>query len=212
MLARKAFAVVFQQAAASRGVAAQPLRAFTACARVLSDAALSPATSGADTALMPERAQTLTKRQRQVYERPEDLPVSPSLRDHGYLYGLEERHLEGRSDAVRRALSTRTANTQGALKFRRSELVRKFAPEASSTGSSVVQVRHRFACFSTQIRPAQLRSPTRVERVARSRLPSLGVGLLSFQESYDVLTFALTDLITPSSSPQSFPSLGCHVY
>lgn len=82
---------------------------------------------------------TLTARQRQVYE---SVSVSKAgLADHGYLYGLTDADLAGRSELVRRALSTRTGSTQDQLRFRRAEIVRKYGSNPADTGASRVQVR-----------------------------------------------------------------------
>lgn len=96
----------------------------------------------------------LTARQRQVYE---SVSVSKAgLADHGFLYGLTEADLSGRSDLVRRALSTRTGSTEDLLRFRRSEIVKKYGTTPVDTGASRVQVRreaeprvtlpHSFCC------------------------------------------------------------------
>lgn len=80
----------------------------------------------------------LTARQRQVYE---SVSVSKAgLADHGFLYGLTEADLSGRSDLVRRALSTRTGSTEDLLRFRRSEIVKKYGTTPVDTGASRVQV------------------------------------------------------------------------
>lgn len=141
MLARKALAAVLAQPPVA-GAAASLSRAVHACAPALTTAQNSAAPSHVTTMFHdPETASRLTKRQRQVYETPEDLPTLPSVKDHGYLYGFKEEHLAGRSEAVRRALSTRTGNIRGSLTFRRSELLRKFASDPFNTGEPVVQVR-----------------------------------------------------------------------
>ena len=89
----------------------------------------------------------LTARQRQVYE---SVSVSKAgLADHGFLYGLTEADLAGRSEHVRRALSTRTGSTHDQLSFRRSEIVRKYGANAADTGASRVQVsKQQGACLA----------------------------------------------------------------
>jgi hypothetical protein len=107
---------------------------------------------------------TLTARQRQVYE---SVSVSKAgLADHGYLYGLTEADLAGRSELVRRALSTRTGSTQDQLRFRRAEIVRKFGTTPADTGASRVQVSASLAaslccccCLHPALRPVFSRLP-----------------------------------------------------
>ena len=137
MLARKAIAAVVAQAAPSCSAA----RSIHACAAALTSAQNGAAPSHVTSMFHnPDTAARLTKRQRQVYETPDDLPTLPSIKDHGYLYGFTSKHLEGRSEAVKRALSTRTGNIKGSLTFKRSELLRKFASDPFNTGEPVVQV------------------------------------------------------------------------
>ena len=83
---------------------------------------------------------SLTHRQRQVFAKPSDAPPLPAVADHGYQYGVTPAEVEGRGACVARALSTRTAGVQGALKFRRRQLCLKYRDSEWDTGSSRVQV------------------------------------------------------------------------
>lgn len=53
---------------------------------------------------------------------------------------LAEEELAGYSDAVKKALSTRTGNVAAVMAFRKAELLRKFSPRPFDTGSSRVQI------------------------------------------------------------------------
>lgn len=106
----------------------------------------------------PAVISNLSKREKQVFTRPEDEPPMPLMADHGYLYGTTaetlEKHLSGliaespkpeaaraAADMIRRSLSTRTANVAAMMSFRKAELMRKFAGKPYDTGASRVQVR-----------------------------------------------------------------------
>jgi hypothetical protein len=82
---------------------------------------------------------TLSRRQRQVFARPEDEPALPAVREHGWLYGLSDADMEGRSEAVRRALSTRTGSQADLKAFLTAETVKRYQGEALDSGSSKVQ-------------------------------------------------------------------------
>ena len=88
-------------------------------------------------------AASLTPRQRTVFESlataGSDVPAA-LLADHGFLYGADADELAGRSEAVRRALSTRTGSTRDQLAFRKAELLRKYGRDAADSGASRVQV------------------------------------------------------------------------
>jgi small subunit ribosomal protein S15 len=84
------------------------------------------------------RPTVLTARQRQVYEPQTVSRVG--LADHGYLHGITEEELAGRSEMLKRAMSTRTGSTQDVLKFRRAEIVAKYGTRPNDTGASRVQV------------------------------------------------------------------------
>lgn len=90
----------------------------------------------------------LSRRQKQVFSRVEDEPSLPSIPDHGYLYGFTEEELDGASDIVKRALSTRTGSLEDLRKFHKQGLLAKYAQAPFDTGSSRVQGTHHvfFRC------------------------------------------------------------------
>jgi small subunit ribosomal protein S15 len=85
-------------------------------------------------------ALSLSRRQRTVFARAEDEPPLPAPEAHGFLYGLTAADMEGRNELVRRALSTRTADSEGLRRFARAGTVRRFQMDHLDTGSGRVQV------------------------------------------------------------------------
>lgn len=90
--------------------------------------------AGADVGLQPFGA---TKSERALFtsESPEFKPLA----DHGYRFYTDGHQLEGRSPAIKRALSTRTASKRELRTFKRAQLVEKYKLHTFDTGSSRVQ-------------------------------------------------------------------------
>lgn len=82
---------------------------------------------------------SLNRRQKQVFSRVADEPPTPSVQEHGLLYGITEEELAGRNPMLRRALSTRTAAAAELRSFRMTQIVNKYATAPLDTGSSRVQ-------------------------------------------------------------------------
>ena len=105
----------------------------------------------ADLRSMPERAArriagifyspdvSLSRRQQTVFARLEDAPPLAAAPDHGYLYGLTAADVAGASEAVRRALSTRTGSLADMRKFRAADIVKRFGATETDSGASRVQ-------------------------------------------------------------------------
>jgi small subunit ribosomal protein S15 len=83
----------------------------------------------------------LTTRQMQLFIR-DDIEGAqlPPLPDHGFKYGITKEEVEDKSEAVQRAVSTRTASISEMRTFRRGALVDKFATKNHDTGANRVQV------------------------------------------------------------------------
>ena len=81
----------------------------------------------------------LSHRQRDVFARLDSLPPRAPLQDHGYLYGLTAGDLGSASEAVRRALSTRTSDLEGLRRFKTAQIVQAVGGSAGNSGSSRVQ-------------------------------------------------------------------------
>ena len=90
--------------------------------------------AGADVGLQPFGA-TKSERALFVSESPEFKPLA----DHGYRFYTDGHQLEGRSPAIKRALSTRTASKRELRTFKRAQLVEKYKLHTFDTGSSRVQ-------------------------------------------------------------------------
>jgi hypothetical protein len=81
----------------------------------------------------------LTRRQKQIFSRVADEPELPAIAESGYQYGLTAEDLEGRSEAVKRALSTRTADIAAQRAFHTAQIVKRYGTAELDTGSSRVQ-------------------------------------------------------------------------
>ena len=142
----------FSAAAASNGVMGS---GATASPRV----SATSASSTDDLRGVPERAArriadmfyspdvSLSRRQQTVFARLEDAPPLAAAPDHGFLYGLSAADVAGASEAVRRALSTRTGSLEDMRKFRAADIVKRFGATETDTGASRVQG----ACFRKRL-------------------------------------------------------------
>lgn len=81
----------------------------------------------------------LSRRQQTVFSRLDDAPPLPPAADHGYLHGFSADDLASSSDAVRRALSTRTGAQSDLRSFRTADTVRRFGATPRDTGATRVQ-------------------------------------------------------------------------
>lgn len=100
---------------------------------------LSRAKEGPQVLAQEYPSRTLSRREESVFASPET-PALPALEDHGFRFYSDEGHLEGRPEAVKRALSTRTASIPEMRLFRKQQLIHKFAEHELDTGSSRVTV------------------------------------------------------------------------
>lgn len=86
----------------------------------------------------------LSRRERQVYlSANNEQRQLPSVAEHGYLYGFTETELEGANELVKRALSTRTADSSQGQRFRNQQLLQRLGKDAHDSGNSAVQGKHR---------------------------------------------------------------------
>jgi len=81
----------------------------------------------------------MTKHEQSLFVTEAGRAELPLLKDHGFRFLTAADALEGRPEAVKRALSTFTASIPELRTFRKSELVRKFRTHAYDTGSARVQ-------------------------------------------------------------------------
>ncbi len=81
----------------------------------------------------------LGRRAREVFARVDSRPPSPSLQDRGYLYGLTAEDMASASDAVKRALSTRTGDLKALKRFKTAQIVQSVGGRSQNSGSSLVQ-------------------------------------------------------------------------
>ncbi|KAA0161949.1 hypothetical protein FNF27_05014 [Cafeteria roenbergensis] len=86
----------------------------------------------------PERP--MSKHERSLFVTAGETEKLPQLKDHGYRFLTAPEVLDGRSEAVKRSMSTFTASIPELRTFRKSELIRKFRTHTYDTGSARVQV------------------------------------------------------------------------
>ena len=85
----------------------------------------------------PERP--MSKHERSLFVTAGETEKLPQLKDHGYRFLTAPEVLDGRSEAVKRSMSTFTASIPELRTFRKSELIRKFRTHTYDTGSARVQ-------------------------------------------------------------------------
>jgi hypothetical protein len=113
--------------------------ASAASASATAPSPASAPTGAAVDALFYDPRLRLSHRQRDVFARLDSLPPRAPLQDHGYLYGLTAGDLGSASEAVRRALSTRTSDLEGLRRFKTAQIVQAVGGSAGNSGSSRVQ-------------------------------------------------------------------------
>ena len=102
-------------------------------------ASASTPTASARDDLFYDPSITLSRRQREVFTRVEDVPPAPPLDDHGFLYGLKGSDVSALSDAVKRALSTRTGSLEDLKQFKTAQMIERLGGDARNSGASRVQ-------------------------------------------------------------------------
>lgn len=99
----------------------------------------TPTPTGSRDDLFYDPSITLSRRQREVFTRVEDVPPAPPMDDHGFLYGLKGSDVSALSDAVKRALSTRTGSLEDLKQFKTAQMIERLGGNARNSGASRVQ-------------------------------------------------------------------------